>query len=253
MRENIAYETSKYINIITAERGKISVLVRGSNKPRGRFTASTQIFCYSEFVLYEHHGKYSLNDASLIENYFYLCEDYTTMTLGTYILNAAEYLTNEEQPDSEMLRLTLNTLWALSHKARRDIRLIKGAFEMRLARIAGFAPNLERCAGCGKPVESERVYLNVMDGCILCRDCLNKRQTYIENEIQVDEMRTAQIIMPLDVSVAAAMQYSMYADMGKLYSFVLKEPLIPEFLSISEKYLENHIEHHFQVLDMLEF
>lgn len=255
LRETVAYDNAKYINVLTAERGKISVLVRGSTKMRGRFTAPTQIFCYSEFILYEHNGKYTLNDASLIENYFYLCQDFTTITLGTYILNAAEYVTSEEQSDDGILRLALNTLWALAHKERRDIRLIKGAFEMRLSRLSGFAPDLSCCAGCQAPVGGERMLLNVMDGCLFCHDCADKRRvgTYVENDIQVDEMRTAQIVIPLDPSVIMAMNYAMYADMSRLFSFTLGEGLVPEFVSACEKYLENHIEHHFQVLDMLEF
>lgn len=94
-----------------------------------------------------------------------------------------------------------------------------------------------------------------MDGCLLCHKCSDKRQRkiYIENELKVDDMRTAQIVIPLDPSVIAAMQYSMYADMSRMYSFSLSENLIPEFMSACEKYLENHIEHHFPVLDMLEF
>lgn len=255
VRETTANENAKYINVITAERGKISVLVRGSTKMRGRFTSSTRIFCYSEFVLYEHNGKYSLNDASLIENYFYLCKDFTTITLGTYVLNAAEYLTNEEQPDSGILRLSLNTLWALSHKDMRDIRLIKGAFEMRLAAFAGFAPELGCCLDCASPVGSERLYLNVMEGSLLCQDCADKRRIgiYSENEIKVDSLRTAQIIIPLDPAVVLAMRYAICADMSRLFSFTLGGTLIPEFVAVCERYLENHIEHRFQVLDMLEF
>jgi DNA repair protein RecO (recombination protein O) len=255
VRETIASDNAKYINVLTAERGKISVLVKGSTKMRGRFTAPTQIFSYSEFVLYEHGGKYSLNDASLIENYFYLCRDFTTITLGTYVLNAAEFLINEEQPDTGILRLALNTLWALSHKERRDIRLIKGAFEIRLAALAGFAPDLTGCGDCKTPLGSETLFLNVMEGCLFCRNCIEKRQknVYNENEIKVDSLRTAQIVIPLDPAVIYAMRYAIFADMSRLFSFSLSETLVPQFLNICERYIENHIEHRFPVLDMLEF
>ncbi|MBQ8509144.1 MAG: DNA repair protein RecO [Clostridia bacterium] len=255
LRENVAGDNARYINLLTAERGRLSVLVRGSAKSRGKFTAPTQIFCYSEMVLYEHNGKYTLNDASLIENYFYLCSDFDTMTLGTYVLNAAEYVTSEEQPEEEILRLTLNTLWALSHRRERDLRLIKGAFELRLAALAGFAPNLVCCQGCGCGVGEDRLHLNVMEGTLLCEKCVDRfqKEVYMENDILVDENRTAQIILPLDPAVVLAMQYALYVQPNKLFSFTLAQELIPQFSHACEKYLENHVDHHFQVLDMLTF
>ncbi len=253
LRENVVTDNLRYINILTAERGRLSVLVRGAVRLRGRFTASTRIFCYSEFVLYEREGKYTLNDASLVENYFDICEDFDRMTVGTYILNTAEYVTNEEQSEPEVLRLALNTLWALMHYKHRDIRLIKGVYEMRLCSLIGFAPNLVSCRECGHGVGDEPLYLNVMEGSMLCRTCSrkNSKEVFVDNDRQVDELRTTQIIIPLAPASVLAMQHAIYADMARLFSFSLAEELVPEFSSACETYLENHVDHHFSVLDML--
>ena len=257
LRETVANDNAKYINLLTAERGRIPVLVRGSTRHRGHFSVPTQIFCYSEFVLYENHGKYTLNDASLIENYFYLCEDFDRMTLGTYILNTAEYVSNEEQPEEALLKLALNTLWVLSHPKGKDLRLIKGAYELRLASIAGFAPNLAYCRSCGKGVsdfsDGTTFYLNVMGGHFLCPDCKNKlaEENFAENDLPVDRDRMAQIILPLSPAAVLAMQYVLYVEPSRLFSFTLAEEVIPSFSSACEKYLENHVDHHFQVLDLL--
>jgi len=253
LRETVVTANARYINVLTAEFGRISVLVRGAVRLTGRFTASTQLFCYSEFVLYEKEGKYTLNDASLIENYFNLCEDFDRMTVATYVLNTAEYVSNEERPEPELLRLALNTLWALVKFKDRDLRLIKGVYEMRLSTILGFAPNVVNCSECGHGVEDEIMYLNVMEGSMTCRPCNSKsfKEVYIENDRQVNDMRTAQIIIPLAPASVLAMQHAIYAQMPKLFSFSLAEELLTEFSSACEKYLENHVDHHFSVLDML--
>ena len=253
LRETPISDNAKYINVLTAERGRISVLVRGAVRLRGRHTAATQIFCYSEFVLYEHNDKYTLNDSSLIENYFHLCEDFDKMTLGTYILNTAEYVTNEEQSEPEILRLVLNTLWAMTHYKDKDLRLIKGVYEMRLAMLIGVAPNLVCCQVCGHGVEEEKLYLNVMEGTMRCRPCAQSDFTavHFENDREVDDMRTAQIIIPLMPASVLAMQHAIYADMSRLFSFSLASEVLPEFAHACKKYLENHVDHHFAVLDML--
>ena len=253
LRETVINANARYINVLTAERGRISVLVRGAVRLRGRFTGSTQIFCYSEFVVYEREGKYTLNEASLIENYFHLCEDFDKMTVGTYVLNTAEYVSSEEVPETELLRLALNTLWALTHYKDKDIRLIKGVYEMRLATFCGFAPNVVNCQMCGHGVEDSTMFLNVMAGSMTCKACSEKvhKQTYTENERTVDRMNTAQIIIPLSPATVLAIQHAIYADMSKLFSFTLAAELLAEFSSACEKYLENHADHHFSVLDML--
>ncbi|MBQ8551270.1 MAG: DNA repair protein RecO [Clostridia bacterium] len=253
LRETVVNSNARYINVLTAERGRVSVLVRGAVRLRGRFTGSTQIFCYSEFVLYEREGKYTLNDASLIENYFHLCEDFDRMTVGTYVLNTAEYVTSEEQPEPEILRLALNTLWALTHYKDKELRLIKGVYEMRLAMLCGFAPNIVNCQVCGHGVEDSSMFLNVMAGSMTCKGCSDKihKATYIENERTVDKMNTAQIVIPLAPASVLAMQHAIYADMPRLFSFALASELLPEFSSACERYLENHVDHHFAVLDML--
>lgn len=253
LRETVVTSNARYINVLTAELGRISVLVRGAVRLTGRFTASTQVFCYGEFVVFEREGKYTLNDASLIENYFVLCEDFDRLTVGTYILNTAEHVSREDVAEPELLRLALNTLWALTHFKDRDLRLIKGVYEMRLCALLGLAPNVVSCCECGHGVEEDTVYLNVMEGSIICRSCNSKsfKEVYIENERQVNDMRTAQIIIPLAPASVLAMQHAIYAKMPKLFSFSLAKELLPEFSSACEKYLENHVDHHFCVLDML--
>ncbi len=254
LRETATYQNAKYINVLTEEKGKISVLVRGATKLRTRFTASTQIFCYSEFVLYEHNGKYTLDESNLIENYFYLCDDFDTLTVGTYVLNTAEFVSNTEQPDNGILRLALNTLWTLAKKKEKDRRLVKAAYEMRLAMLAGFAPNVVYCKGCGKSVDGGTFFLNVMDGSIMCLECAQKHRdgNTVENGVVLDSFGAAQIIIPLKPATVLAMQYALYAQMNRLFSFSLAPELIVQFSYACEKYLENHLEHHFSVLDMLD-
>lgn len=254
LRENIVNENARYINIMTDSLGKISVLVRGSVRLRGRFTAATGIFSYSEFVLYEHTGKYTLNECTVIERYFKLSEDFDRMTLATYILNAVEYVTSEQLPEPEILRLALNTLWAMTKFPEKDLRLIKGTFELRLAALAGFSPNVAYCNICGHGVEESPMLLNVMGGRLTCRECAKKvhNELHIENDIIVDSMNTAQIIIPLSPAVVLAMQHALYAQMSKLFSFTLAPELLAEYRMACEKYFLNHIDHHFDVLDMLD-
>jgi hypothetical protein len=102
---------------------------------------------------------------------------------------------------------------------------------------------------CYKVIESGTTYC--CDGSTLWTEIPRSKEIYIENERQVDRMNTAQIILPLSPASVLAMQHAIYAGMGRLFSFTLVPERIPEFSSACEKYLENHVDHHFAVLDML--
>ena len=105
----------------------------------------------------------------------------------------------------------------------------------------------KRCLLCGRA--------GAVNGDELCADCakLHNTAVYDDNDIKVDDMRTAMILLPLDVPVADALRYILAAGDSKIFSFTLADTWMPEFLSVCEKYLENHVEHRFEQLDMLDF
>lgn len=254
VRDTVVNDTIRYISLLTEEHGKISVFIKNTAKYRRLWGLPTKVFSYSEFVLYESQGKYRFNEASLIESFFGLGQSFDALALASYIVSCAEYVTEEEQPDAGIFSLTLNTLWAITHLKDRDHRLIKGAFEMRLAGLCGFAPNVFYCAGCGSPPDGKTIFFDIMGGCVRCAACERKHEegTYFENNIRIDPMRTAQIILPLSEPTAAAIRYVLTCEPNMVFSFALAESCIPEFRNTCERYLENHLEHHFEALDMLD-
>ena len=52
LRETETKETDKILTLLTAERGKISVIARGARRKGCRFAASAQPLVYSEWTLY---------------------------------------------------------------------------------------------------------------------------------------------------------------------------------------------------------
>jgi len=148
--------------------------------------------------------------------------------------------------DEELLRLTLNTLYALANHKHIPTAQVKAAFELRCAAIEGFLPNLTACNVCGAETDTvQKLFLDVMNGRILCGDCLrNVRHT----DDLVDE-GTAHIYLRLTHSVLAAMRYIVSVPVSKYLSFTLDETEMPILSRVCEKYLLNHMEHGFYTLD----
>jgi len=244
VRENPIGEYDKLLTVITEEMGRILVSGKGVRSLKSKHMPATQLFCYSSFVLRKSHGYYYISDSALKESFFGLRTDLNKLSLASYLCDVAAELAVEGMGDAELLRLTLNTLYALSNNPKLPLTQIKGAFEMRCAAIEGFLPNLDGCDVCAKD-GAAKLYLDVMNGRLVCGDCLPTVRRTVDT---VDE-GTAHIYLRLTPAVLEALRYTVSAPGNRYLSFSLDAGELSLYASVCEKYLLNHIEHGFYTLE----
>lgn len=232
----------RMLTILVWEIGKIPVYCRGVKRYTSNNMSATELFCYSEFVLFRSkNNSYTLRECTPIETFFSLRNDLERLSLATYLVDIANEICLEGNNEQAMLQLTLNALWCLE-KNQKPPMLIKGAYEMRAAAIAGFLPRLDACGVCGKTEGADAVYLDVMDGCLLCRECCEKKKA------QPPEEGVAQLYLLLSPDVLAALHYVLCADAKRQFSFSLEPSALVAFAHVCESYLLNHIGHGFYSL-----
>lgn len=238
----------RYLSILTAEKGRISMLAKGSRSLKGGQTAVSQLYTYGNFEYYRRGDFNILKGGSPIQSFYALCADLDRMNLAAYLCEAVTEVTDEGEPAGEMLRLLLNSLYAIS----RDLypkELIKGAFEMRAARLSGYAPDLGACLRCGAD-HAETMYLDVMNGALLCADCLHHKAPKRLDATSYDEIREAELLCHLSPSVLAALRYASYAPLERIFSFELKdEEDLRSFSKTAESYLLSHLGRGFDSLN----
>ena len=244
VREAQIGDYDKLLTVITEEMGRISVSGKGVRSLKSKHMPATQLFCYSDFVLRKSHGYYYISDSALRESFFYLRMDLNKLALASYLCDIAAEFAVEGVGDEELLRLTLNTLYALSSEKPLPLVQIKAAFELRCAAIEGYLPDLSACAVCGAEKE-KKMSLDVMNGRLLCDDCLST----IRRTEDITDEGTAHIYLRLTPAVWEAMQFTISAPAGRYLSFTLAEDELPRYASVCEKYLLNHMEHGFYTLE----
>lgn len=243
VRETNVGEADKIVTLVTMEYGKLSVSAKGVRSLRSRHMVSTQPYCYSNFVLRKSKKYYYIEESEPIECFFNLRSDLDKLSLAAYICDVAADVSVEGSPDPELLRLTLNTLYAINKGTSLD--KTKAAFELRAASIIGFCPDLSSCDICGKD-DGHEMYLDIMNGRLLCRDCKPRAQKEAELE---EESGTARLYLIIPRDTLAAMRYIVTAPPERFLSFSLDEDSMYQLGIASEKYLTNHIEHGFYTLD----
>ena len=232
LREVKYKEADRILTLLTEYGGKMTVKARGALRKSSKLASSTQQLCCSEMTLFFNRGKWTVNEASTLEAFSDLQKDFEDYALGCYIAECVESAAIEDQPDSALLQLALNTLFALSRKMAES-SAIKAAFEMRLMAIAGYTPDLSCCTVCGK-AEPERPYLSLSDGKICCSEC-----------------RNAAFDAPVRLSgdALSAMRYAVSAPPKKLFSFSLTGEGERDFANAAESYLLRQTERRFPSLD----
>ncbi len=235
-------ESDRMLTIYSEQRGLISACAKGARSLKSRKMSSSQQFCYSSFVLIEQGDKCWVREASPIESFFGLREDIERLALAGYIAEVVDSVGTAD-PEPELLRLTLNSLFAIAN-GRADLPRIKAAFEMRALAILGFMPDILACHTCGERMGE--FYFDIMAGAIECRECHKRSEN---NHSPLTDPHESHIIALLSEGAKIALGYAIYSPLEKLFSFSIGDEDMHLFGRAAESYLLNHLERGFKTLD----
>ena len=238
----------RYLTVLTAKKGRITILSKGSRSIKGEQRAVSQLYTYGNFEFYRKGTLYILKGGAPIHPFYALSLDIDRLNLAAYFCDLAYELSDEGEDAQEMLRLLLNSLYAISRELYPR-ELVKAAFEMRAAAINGYAPDLSHCAYCEKDTDPN-LYLDVMNGALVCSDCLQKRGRAAKNIGTYDDIREADILVPLTIPVCDALRFILKTPMERLFSFELREKEdLKTLCTAAETYILSHLGRGFDSLD----
>ena len=240
----------RYLSVLTADAGRITMLSKGGHSLKGPQTAISQLYTYANFEYYRRGEFNILKGGSAYQHFYALSMDIDRLNLAAYLCDLACELTDEGEPAPEMLRLLLNSLYAIS-KELYSQEIIKGAFELRAMAMSGYAPDLGECAVCGRDVD-EHFYLHVMNGSLLCSECFGAKgkEGKAITDTSYDDIRESETVMGLSPAVSAAMRYVLSAPLERLFAFVLEDATdVEDFARATQTYTLSHLERGFDSLN----
>lgn len=244
-------ENDRLLTVLTGE-GKITVIAKGARSMRSKIKNLTEPFVYANFELNSKtQGAAWIKGGSSIEQFYKLRDSLDKLFLSNYVCDVAYELSGEGVDCSEMLRLTLNTLYAIMNELRPASQ-VKAVFELRAAAVSGYLPNVSRCEDCGVE-NAESPYFDVMNGAFLCSECLNKRGEIVKKNYSLiyDDVRERSVLIPLSPASLSAVRFSLFAPMEKVFSFNLTDDAdLALFKKAGEGYLLHHLGHGFDSLDL---
>lgn len=227
-------EYDKFIDILTEDQGVLEVLVKGSGKITSKSGSAAQLFAYSAFCLRKGKRGYLLNSVSPLRIFYGLRNSLTAVALASYFSQLLRFSVLPKSGTPEILALFLNCLHFLEHRKYPE-SFLKSIFELRLASLLGFMPDVIMCRSCGCYLP-EKLYFSVEDGCFFCKECRT-----------VHEGQPMGILMP--DSVLLAIRHIVLREPDRIFGFRLSADSQQILNRFAEQFLLYHTDFHVPALE----
>ena len=219
-------ENAKMLTVLSEDLGKISVSAKGAGSVR-RGAAALANLCFCEFILQKKGDIYSLSDVSPIENFFGLSKSVDYMETAAHMSKFINYICHENEPSENVLRITLNCLYAMSKLSRHHNEAL-AVFLFKILCETGFFPELYTCTACGS-VEMLTSFSCEYGG-MLCTECCS----HCPGGISISE------------SALLLMRHICSADIKQIFKFTTDEKTSLEMLKIAKLFISEHLEYQLQ-------
>lgn len=140
LKESPLGENGKLLVIFSKDYGRITAAAKGVKKPGSSLVQFSQLFAYSNLELYRGNSSiYTMTGGTLIESFYGLSEDYDRLQEAVNMTKMILKIIQEDLPDTETLRLFLNSLYYIC-TGKRSPDFVRCMFNLKLLQYQGLAP-----------------------------------------------------------------------------------------------------------------
>ena len=221
IRESDVGEQDKLLTLLSGKRGKLTAKVHGCRNIKSKNLACSSLFCYGNFTFTEKNGRLTVKESSLQESFFALRMDVVRLALANYVAEVLCLVCTEENDETELLILALNTLFAAANGEKSTV-LLKAVFELRCLSILGFMPDLAGCSDCGGD-EAPLYYFDLQEGNLVCHAC---------RELQLRHTP----LFSMGKDTLAALKYVLTCPPKRIFSFSASDETLEELDCLAESF-----------------
>lgn len=165
-------EADRILHLYSKTEGRIGAIAKGARKPKSRFGGRLEPFFRLDLMLHEGRGDLmTVTSAATVDGYPRLRSSGAALTAGARGCDAVLRLLDAAEPNPPAYNLLCRYLSLLDDAGLPRAAELATAlsFRLKLALVAGFAPELASCARCG---EAEHlVGFSGAAGGVVCAGC----------------------------------------------------------------------------------
>lgn len=156
-------ESSKIIYVYTP-KGKVSVLVHGSNKPKSPYLNLVRVFSHVKLFVSGKELK-TLRDGEVIDYYTDISEDLDKYTYGQHLMEVIYYFSEHEHDHEKLFAFLVKILDKMA--SEKEVGIYVMMAELKLLYLLGVQPLFRHCVYCHK---DQGLAFSLKDGGMVCPD-----------------------------------------------------------------------------------
>lgn len=140
-------EADRIVSVLTRQHGKVRAVAKGVRKTKSRFGARLEPTMHLQLLFYEGRGELQIvTQAETIDHFRAVRDDLDRLTRAVSMLEAADQLSLEGEPNPALYQMLLGALRAL---AGHSGPLVVPGFFLKVLALEGFRPVVDECVECG--------------------------------------------------------------------------------------------------------
>jgi DNA repair protein RecO (recombination protein O) len=164
-------EADRIVTFYAKDLGKIRGVARGARRQKSRFGAALEPFTLCHLNLFERAGDalFRVSHVDLVEPFQRLREDLALMGSAARMANVVAAVTPDGDPDPRLFTMLEQGLLSLNQT--EDPAYTALLFQIRILGLAGFRPQTDHCAACGKSRFLGEPQFSPVAGGLVCAAC----------------------------------------------------------------------------------
>jgi DNA repair protein RecO (recombination protein O) len=200
-------ESDRIVTFYSMDFGKVKGIAKGARRSKRRFSNALEPSCYCN-IIFSKKGRGTLaliEGCDVIDHHANIREDLHKTLLSSYLTELVDKFTLEGKKNVDLFKLLLNFIGLIDAGACSEALL--RFFEIRLLRLTGYEPVLDRCVSCKKPVGEKVTYHFAMrDGGLRCNMCYQNNSDSLH--ISLGTIRTLLLGKEIDTSRISRITFS---------------------------------------------
>ncbi len=204
-------ETSKILNVITKEKGLISLMAKGCKNIKSPLRSTTSKLTFGTFIIYYKENKIStLKEVTVLDNFINIKKDISRISYATYILELSEGVIKQNN-NKQIFELLIQSLKKINEGF--DPLVIMNILELKYLEFLGVMPIIDACAVCGK--KTNIVTLSSFKGGYVCKECYTNENIVSDKTIKLIRMFyyvDIEKISKIDISQKSKNEINIFLD-----------------------------------------
>ena len=163
-------ETSSIVTFFCPDRGRLTCMAKGVKRSKSQLAGLLDTLNRLElmYIWKDSRGVQLMTDGSLLERYSGIKDDLDKSLYASFHTELVYRMVHENEPSTDLFDVFVDGLAAFE-EWRGDACTFAAWQTVRMLAVAGFAPSVEACCGCGTVIEATAGFAYA--GGLTCPDC----------------------------------------------------------------------------------